>query len=74
MDVRHFAGPGGLGKTRKPSLFSAKVMFSRLRPPLGLRFSALRPPWSQAICARFTVLSDTRNHNQQPLAIPNKPA
>jgi hypothetical protein len=34
-------------------------MFSRYLPPLGLGWSALTPPWSKAMCARFTVLSDT---------------
>ena len=38
---------------------SAKVMFSRLRPPLRLRFERLEPTVVMAMWARFTVLSDT---------------
>ena len=40
VDVQHFARPGGLRKRANKAFSSAKVMFSRLRPPLGLRLSA----------------------------------
>src|SRR6516164_6199927 len=46
VDVQHFARPGGLGKRANKAFSSATGMFSRLRPPLGLRLSALSPPWS----------------------------
>src|SRR6266498_309876 len=50
--------PAALAKRASKALSSAKLMFSRLRPPLGLDLSALSPPRSYAICARFTVLSE----------------
>src|SRR5665811_558127 len=51
--------PAALAKRASKAFSSAKVMFWRLRPPLGLDLSAASPPPSYAICARFTVLSDT---------------
>src|SRR6266487_1658258 len=50
--------PAALAKRASKALSSAKLMFSRCRPPLGLDLSALSPPRSYAICARFTVLSE----------------
>src|SRR5436309_4646848 len=50
--------PAALAKRASKALSSAKLMFSRLRPPLGLDLSALSPPRLYAICARFTVLSE----------------
>ena len=51
--------PAALAKRANKAFSSATGMFSRLRPPLGLRLSALSPPWSYAMWARFTVLRDT---------------
>src|SRR5271156_6207568 len=51
--------PAALAKRLNKVLSSASVMFSRLRPPLGFGLRALMPPWSKAMCARFTVLSET---------------
>src|SRR6516162_6433902 len=38
--------PAALAKRANKAFSSATGMFSRMRPPLGLRLSALSPPWS----------------------------
>src|SRR5215470_1308394 len=47
--------PAALANRASKAFSSASVMFSCLRPPFGLGLRALM----QAMCARFTVLSDT---------------
>jgi hypothetical protein len=49
--------PATLANRSSRTFSSASVMFSGIRLPLGLSSSAARPP--QAMCARFTVLSNT---------------
>src|SRR5947209_936821 len=51
--------PAALAKRASNAFSSATVMFSRRRPPFGLGLSALIPPWSKAMCVRFTVLNET---------------
>jgi len=51
--------PAALANRASRALSSPSVMFSRIRPPLRFGSSAASPPRSNAMCARFTVLSDT---------------